>query len=184
MNAISSIGGCLTPPRNKKEKEKKQDAQNAQIKSLEANHEERKAKVDLMINKLQLALAESKNAVDQAQKDNKDLYSITTKIKEDVKVIQVSYDEGKEERKEVQSQLIQLEYRLGQLENSAKENEEKTELSFEEHKKRIKNQGMLIRKQDVAIERLEQDKLHTQACLDEFERKLACLLYTSPSPRD
>ena len=86
MNAISSIGGCLTPPRNKKEKEKKQDAQNAQIKSLEANHEERKAKVDLMINKLQLGLnevkGESENAVDLAQKYNENLHSITTKIKE------------------------------------------------------------------------------------------------------
>ena len=138
MNAISSIGGCLTPLRNKKEKEQKQDAQ---IESLEANHEERKAKVDLMINKLQLGLnevkAESKNAVDLAQKYNENLHSITTTIKEEVKVIKVSYDEGKEERKEVQSQLIQLEYRLGQLEKSAKENEEKTEVKEEKSEKAI-----------------------------------------------
>ena len=190
MNAISSIGGCLTPLRNKKEKEQKQDAQ---IESLEANHEERKAKVDLMINKLQLGLkevkAESKNAVDLAQKYNENLHSITTTIKEEVKVIKVSYDEGKEERKEVQSQLIQLEYRLGQLEKSAKENEEKTELSFEDHKKRMKSLVRIVNKKDEAIEQLTQDKLHahacieqlaqdkldTQACLDEFERKLGQL---------
>tara|TARA_B100000131_G_scaffold62807_1_gene59056 strand:- start:715 stop:1875 length:1161 start_codon:yes stop_codon:yes gene_type:complete len=198
MNTIPkmpSIGGCLTPGRSKKEKEQdlQIQKQDLQIQRLKADHDQRNIEVNGVISQLHLALNEAKNAVDQAQKDNKDLYSITTKIKEQVNVIKEAYDQEKKEHKEVQLQLIELKCHLGQLEKSFKESEEKTERIFDEHMKRIKKWERIVdknvNKKDEKIERLTkeklnahefiqqlvQDRLNTQARLDEFERKLGQL---------